>query len=258
MNASGAAIVPLCLCLLALAAPAAPAGELRSGYEYLKPETRAMQEDAFGNPGMLTVERGQQLFNGRADGAGKPCAGCHGKDGAGLDPRAIARYPVYDAQTREIVNLQKRIRRCRRAAGGSAVPGEHPDLIALETFVRHLAFGEPVNVATHGAAAERLAQGERLYRTRYGLIDMACDQCHDIYPGQMLRGQKISQGHGNGFPAYRLDSGEITTLPRRIQQCMTLMRAEPFAGDSEEIDLLGLYIMARSNGLPIETPAVRY
>jgi sulfur-oxidizing protein SoxA len=36
------------------------------------------------------------------------------------------------------------------------------------------------------------------------------------------------------------------------------MRAEPFAADSEEINLLGLYIMSRSNGLAIETPAVRY
>jgi sulfur-oxidizing protein SoxA len=36
------------------------------------------------------------------------------------------------------------------------------------------------------------------------------------------------------------------------------MRAEPFDTDSEEINLLGLYIMSRSNGLRIETPAVRY
>jgi hypothetical protein len=28
--------------------------------------------------------------------------------------------------------------------------------------------------------------------------------------------------------------------------------------DSEEINLMGLYIMSRSNGLGIETPAVRY
>ena len=74
----------------------------------------------------------------------------------------------------------------------------------------------------------------------------------------MIRGQKISQGQGNGFPAYRLDTGEVTNLHQRIQQCMDLLRAEPFATDSEELKLLGLYIMSRSNGLAIETPAVRY
>jgi sulfur-oxidizing protein SoxA len=90
------------------------------------------------------------------------------------------------------------------------------------------------------------------------LFDMSCAQCHDSYPGQMIRGQQISQGQGNGFPAYRLGTGEITMLNQRIQQCLALMRAEPFDADSEEIRLMGLYLMSRSNGLGIETPAVRY
>ena len=87
---------------------------------------------------------------------------------------------------------------------------------------------------------------------------MSCYHCHVIYPGQMIRGQKISQGQGNGFPAYRLDTGEVTNLNLRIQQCMSLLRAEAFDSESEEIELLELYIMSRSNGLAIETPAVRY
>ena len=66
------------------------------------------------------------------------------------------------------------------------------------------------------------------------------------------------ENHGDGFPAYRLDIGEITNLHQRIQQCLSLMRAEPFEAGSEEINLMGLYIMSRSNGLKIETPAVRY
>ncbi|MES0328312.1 MAG: sulfur oxidation c-type cytochrome SoxA, partial [Gammaproteobacteria bacterium] len=142
--------------------------------------------------------------------------------------------------------------------GGKALPTNHPDLLALETFVRNLAIGETVNVQTDGPMTKLLKQGEELYKTRYGLIDMACYHCHEVYPGQMIRGQKISQGQGNGFPAYRLGTGEITSLNQRIQQCLTTMRAEPFDADSDEINLIGLYIMSRSNGLKIETPAVRY
>ena len=103
-----------------------------------------------------------------------------------------------------------------------------------------------------------LKKGEELYKSRFGLIDMSCYHCHTLYPGQMIRGQKISEGQGNGFPAYRLDTGEVTNLHQRIRQCMTLLRADPFDTDSDEIKQLGLYIMSRSNGLPIETPAVRY
>ena len=232
--------------------------DAKSGYEYIKPDTRAMQDDDFENPGMLAVERGAELFSQKAAGASKACAECHGKDGEKLDTKSLARYPVYDSEKSEIITLQKRIRNCRDNVGSTPLPANHTELIALETFVRNRAFGEVVNVRTDGQVADLLKRGEELYQTRYGLIDMSCAHCHVMYPGMMIRGQKISQGQGNGFPAYRLDIGEMTNLHQRIQQCLTLMRAEPFEADSEEIELMGLFIMSRSNGLKIETPAVRY
>jgi sulfur-oxidizing protein SoxA len=244
--------------LLAITACPLLAEEAKSGYEYIKPATRAMQDDDFENPGMLSVERGQELFNEKQDGSGKACSDCHGADAREMDPKSIARYPVYDENRGGIVTLQKSINYCRNNIGSKALPTNHPDLVALETFVRNRAHGEAVNVQVDGPMAALLEKGEKIYQTRYGLIDMSCSHCQSLYPGQMIRGQKISQGQGNGFPAYRLDIGEITNLHQRIQQCLTLMRAEPFDADSEEIKLLGLYMMSRSNGLMIETPAVRY
>jgi sulfur-oxidizing protein SoxA len=232
--------------------------DAKSGYEFIKPTTRAMQDDDFENPGFLAVEQGQDLFNSQQDGAGKACAECHGEDGSKLDTKSLARYPLYSEKEGGIVTLQKRISICRSNIGSNPLPTNHLELIALETFVRNRAKGEVVNVQTDGPMAELLKKGEKLYQTRYGLIDMACQHCHTFYPGQMIRGQKISQGQGNGFPAYRLDIGEMTNLHQRIQQCMDSMRAEPFDADSEEIKLLGAYLMSRSNGLKIETPAVRY
>ena len=242
--------------LLALPATGTTAAEPRSGYEYIKQSTRNMQDDDFENPGMLTLEQGRQLFNTIPEGPGKSCAACHGAEGEELDVMHIARYPVHNGSG--LVTLQKQINRCRENNGGGSLPTDHRDLIALETFVRNRAAGELVNIQTDGPMAPLLEKGEQLYRLRYGLIDMSCQHCHDFYPGQRIRGQTISQGMGNGFPAYRLDIGEITNLNQRIQQCLLLMRAEPFDADSEEINLMGLYIMSRSNGLKIETPAVRY
>lgn len=244
--------------LAATPAGALTAAEVKSGYEFIKPETRAMQDDDFENPGMLAVEQGKELFSQKQDGTGKACADCHGSDGEKLDTRNIARYPVYNKDLGGIVTLQQRIRICRDNTGGKALPANHPELIALETFVRNRAFGEVVNVQTDGPMTELLEKGKKMYQTRYGLIDMSCAHCHDWYTGQMIRGQHISQGQGNGFPAYRLDIGEMTNLHQRIQQCLDLMRAEPFDAESEEIKILGLYMMSRSNGLKIETPAVRY
>lgn len=232
--------------------------EPRSGYEYITSETRTMQDDDFANPGLLTVEHGEALFKQKYDNSKKSCADCHGKEGEKLNTKKIARYPVYDGKTKQIITLQKRIFNCRSKISKEVQFTDDIELVALETFVRNVAHGEIVNVQTDGMAAALLKKGEALYKTRYGLIDMSCFHCHTLYPGQMIRGQKISQGQANGFPAYRLGTGEVTSLHQRIQQCLTLLRAEPFATDSDEIKLLGFYLMTRSNGLVIETPAVRY
>ena len=229
-----------------------------SGYEFITSETRAIQDDDFANPGLLAVDRGEELFNQKHESSDKSCATCHGEAGEKLKVNNIATYPVFNIKTKKIITLQKRINNCRSTISDKVLVTDHPDLIALETFVRNRAHGEKVNIKVDGPVAEVLKEGEKIYNTRYGLIDMSCYHCHSLYPGQMIRGQKISQGQGNGFPAYRLGTGETTNLHQRIQQCLSLLRAEPFDTDSKEIKLLGLYIMSRSNGLAIETPAVRY
>jgi sulfur-oxidizing protein SoxA len=251
-------LILLCGSMLIMSSGASLALEAKSGYEYIKPATRAMQDDDFENPGMLAVERGLELFNNKQAGARQACAECHGEDGINMDKKSIARYPIVDESNSAIMTLQQTIGECRKRTGSQALPANHADLVALETFVRNLAIGEVVDVQTDGAAAALLEQGEAIFKTRYGLIDMSCAHCHSMYTGLMIRGQRISQGQANGFPAYRLDIGEMTNLEQRIQQCLTSMRAEPFPADSEEIELLGLYLMSRSNGLKIETPAVRY
>jgi sulfur-oxidizing protein SoxA len=44
---------------------------------------------------------------------------------------------------------------------------------------------------------------------------------------------------------------------RRLRNCMTGVRAEPFAADSAERAALEFYLASRANGLPVETPGVR-
>jgi sulfur-oxidizing protein SoxA len=243
------AFVPILAVLLAampgLQAPLA--GEAVSGYDYLQPDMQAMQDDLFANPGMLVVEQGEALFStpGRN---GKSCAECHGEDGARLDARRIARYPVYSEELKQAVTLHGQIQRCwKERLGNPPISYRDEELLPLESFVRYLARGEPVNVDTNGALAPYYAAGRELFH-----------QCHDYHAGQMFRGQVLSQGQTNGFPVYRFTEGQVTGLQERITQCLTKLRAEPFAGDSPEYLDLEVYLSARSNGLRIETPAVRY
>lgn len=230
----------------------------RSGYEYLTKSTQEMQDDEFANPGMVEVEKGRKLFN-TPGGNDKTCATCHGENGEKLDTRKIASYPVYNHEFKEPYTLQMQINLCWEDQLDN-VPFIYDcvDLVALETFVRYKARGEEVNVDVSGALKPYYEAGMELYNTRFGQLDMSCAQCHDNYAGQKLRGQILTQGQTNGFPEYRLGSGRITSLHRRIRECFISFRAEPFDLGSEENINLEIFLHARGNGLKIETPAVRY
>ena len=47
------------------------------------------------------------------------------------------------------------------------------------------------------------------------------------------------------------------SLQRRIRNCLTGVRAEPYAYGAPEMVALELYLADRARGLPVETPAVR-
>ena len=242
---------------LLLASTAPQAGEPRSGYDFLMDETKTMQDDDFENPGMASVEQGAALF-ARTGKNGKACTSCHG-EGGGLDTKRVARYPVYNHSQGGPLTLRDRIRNCwTDNLGNKSLGYSKPAAIALESFVRHLARGERVNVDISGPMRTHYEAGERLFHTRFGQLDMACNHCHDDHAGRHLRGQLLSQGQTNGFPEYRLKTGRITGLHQRMQQCFVKFRAKPFPAGSEELIDLEVYLAARGNGLKIETPAVRF
>jgi len=234
------------------------ADEAVSGYDYLQPDMQAMQDDLSSNPGMLVVEQGETLFSTPGQN-GKSCADCHGEDGARLETKHIARYPVYSEELKQPVTLHDQIQRCwKERLGNPPITYRDEQLLQLESFVRYLARGELVNVDTGGALVPYYAAGRELFRQRFGQVDIACRQCHEYHAGQLFRGQVLSQGQTNGFPVYRYTEGQVTGLQERITQCLTKLRAEPFAEDSPEYIDLEVYLSARSNGLRIETPAIRY
>ncbi len=84
-RAQGELQIFICICLLSvlfLAHPALaaeiPLSERKSGYDFMTPETRAMQDDDTTNPAMLWVLDGEALWNRKAGDAQKSCADCHG------------------------------------------------------------------------------------------------------------------------------------------------------------------------------------
>ena len=259
---SGIAVVAA-ICLAAcgndrVAAPDTPPqpAPLKSGYAFLQPQTQALQDDDFANPGFLWVDRGEALFQ-EADGITDACSDCHA-EGARSLAGAAAHYPQIDQESGRLVNIEGRINLCReRYQDRPPLTYESDDLLALTAYVAHLARGEPVSVDIEGAAADWYSRGEDYFHTRRGQFNLACTQCHDDNWGKKLRGDTISQGHGTGLPAYRLEWQTLGSLHRRLSDCDAGVRAEPRALGSDDYLAVELYLARRAEGLAIETPGVR-
>ena len=250
------------LCLLPLLAlgqeptRAIAPSELRSGKDFVSPETRAQQEDLTVNPGMLWVEQGEKLWREAAGAEGKSCATCHGEPStfAGV----AARYPAYDAKAQRLLNLEARIQQCRVERQKAApLAYESQPLLSLTALVAHQSRGLPMRGTIDGPARPFFEAGRKLYYEQQGQLDLSCAQCHEQSWGKRLRAETISQGHPNGFPAYRLEWQTLGSLHRRLRACFQGVRAEPFASGSPELVNLELYLAWRAQGLAVETPAVR-
>jgi L-cysteine S-thiosulfotransferase len=253
-----AAALAVALLTLAASAQSPPpvAADKRAGSAFLTPALRAQQEDEDANPGMLWVTAGEKLWTAPAPG-GKACAECHG-DAASSMKGVAARYPLVDAATGKLLNLELRINQCRvERQGQPALAYESDPLLGLTAFVAHQSRGVPMNVNVDGQARPYFEAGRGLYATRQGQLNLSCAQCHDDNWGRRLRGDVISQGHPTGFPVYRLEWQAAGSLHRRLRVCSQGVRAEPYDFASPEYLALELYLAWRANGLPIDTPAVR-
>jgi L-cysteine S-thiosulfotransferase len=229
----------------------------RSGYTYLSQENQALQDDEFGNPGMLWVERGRELWAQTAGASQRSCASCHGDTAASMRGTR-ARYPRFDPRWNKLINLEQQINHCRQEHIQVATyPYESAGLLALSAFVSFQSHGLPVNVPIAGPAKPFFEAGKEFFLRRRGQLDMACTHCHDQQTGQRLRGDVISQGQINGFPIYRHTWQTLGSTHRMFAWCNAAIRAEPLPHGADDYVNLELYLAWRGRGLPLETPAVR-
>lgn len=230
---------------------------LISGYWFASPETRAIQDDDFSNPGLLYVDRGALRWTQEEGDAGKSCASCH-EDGETSMAGVGATYPKVDTASGVLVNLGERANMCRTEhMGAKPFEPESEALLDLTAYVMHQSHGMPMSVAIDGPAAPFFERGRDLYNQRVGQMDLACTMCHDQRVGHYLRAEHISQGHVSGFPTYMMRWGYMASPHRRFQFCNEQARAEPLPINHPDYNALELYVAWRGNGLEIETPAVR-
>lgn len=224
----------------------------RSGFDFMTPAVQAMQRSDAQNPAMLWVAQGSELWKA-APGNGKPaCAGCHTGGMAGVS----ARYPAFSEALKRPVTLLQQINHCRTTRQDQpAWRHDSEALLSLAAFIGQQSRGQPIQPPQDARLVPWQQAGEALYRMRMGQLNLSCAHCHEARAGLKLAGAVIPSGLATGYPIYRLEWQGMGSLPRRLLNCTTGVRAAPLSED--ELTQVELYLMQRGRGLPVETPAVR-
>ena len=229
----------------------------RSGFDFMSPQTQAMQSDQTSNPGMLWVLDGERLWGEPQGNVGKSCASCH--DNAAKSMRGVAaRYPAFDEQTKAPIDLAGRINQCReKRQGAPSLAHESNELLTLAAYVAYQSHGMPISPATDPRLDKHRENGRAWFERRLGQLQLSCASCHDDRWGARLGGSIIPQAHPTGYPLYRLEWQGVGSLQRRLRGCLVGVRAEPFDYGAPEYVDIELFLMSRAVALKMETPAVR-
>jgi sulfur-oxidizing protein SoxA len=255
---AAARFIPALLVATAVHAAEPPRPQpMRGGIEFQGDNVKAMQADAFANPGSLWITRGAALWEEKRGAAQVACASCHGSAPQSMKGVA-ARYPRHDPALGRVVDLDQRVNACVTSQQRApALAWESEPLLALTAYVAAQSNGEAHRVAIDGPAAATYERGRRLYFERQGQLNLACTNCHDGSWGRTLLTERISQGHPTDWPAYRLEWQSLGSLQRRLRACYFGVRAELPPFGSDDLVALELYLAARAKGLAMSVPGVR-
>ena len=220
------------------------------------------------NPIGLWIDEGKRKWE-------KDCTSCHALEKV---VKAVPDFPKLDA-SRKLINLEDQISICRQrveattnanansiattTASTQSLTNDDNPTLELSTFLNDAARQLAINIAppTNPLHAiiwkKNLADGERLFKTRLGHMNLSCQQCHDGKVGASMRAQKITAGHPTGFPAYRISWQGLGSIERRIRACYSGVQAQVPAPQDMRLRQLELYLKTRAQGLQLEGPSIR-
>lgn len=245
------------LAFACLSAAPALAEDRVTGFEQMSPDLQMMQTDPAANPGLFWVLDGEALWSEDPGTGAESCAGCHGEAGTAMSGVA-ASYPAWDAQSERPVDLAGRIEMCRtRHQQADPFGRESDNLLALTAFVTQQSKGLPITPPDDARLSPWQEQGEVLFTTRMGQLNLSCAQCHDDHAGHSLASALIPEAHPTGYPQYRLEWQTMGSLSRRFDNCLFGVRAERSEVGSDHYIALELYLKSRAAGLSVESPAIR-
>jgi sulfur-oxidizing protein SoxA len=235
-------------------------------------EYRAMLAD--GNPAELFEAKGEDLWKQARGPKKQTLQQCDLGKGPGVVKGAFVELPRYFADTNRVQDLESRLLTCMETLQGfnaaeiAKTPfdkGEQSNVTALAAWISAESRGLRFNLPQDHAQEKTMYEvGKRLFFARGGTHDFACASCHGE-DNKRIRLQDLpnltkNPGAGAGFgawPAYRVSSGELWGMQRRLNDCYRQQRF-PYPGFGSDATIaLGVYMGVNGKGGQSIAPALK-
>jgi len=235
-------------------------------------EYRAMLAD--GNPADLFEAKGEDLWKKKRGPKNASLEQCDLGKGPGIVKGAFVELPRWFADTGRVQDLESRLLTCMERLQGfdaaeiARTPFGKGEQVSMEAYAawisaesRGLRFNLPQG---HADERKTFELGKRAFFYRAGPYDFSCASCHG-QPDKRIRLQDLpdltkNPGDGIGFaawPAYRVSSGEMWSMQRRLNDCFRQQRF-PYPGFASDVTIaLGVYMGVNAKGAESIAPALK-
>lgn len=260
------------LAIAALVGLAASAAWAQKSTEEGIAEYRAMLQD--GNPSELFEAKGEDLWKKPRGPKNASLEKCDLGKGAGIVKGAFVELPRYFPDTKRVQDLESRLLTCMQTLQGfnaseiANTPfgkGEQANLEGLVAWISSESHGMKLNLPQSRPEEKTMYEvGKRLFFARGGTHDFACASCHGS-DNKRIRLQDLpnltrQSGAATGFgswPAYRVSSGELWGMQRRLNDCYRQQRFPyPLFGSDATI-ALAVYMGVTGKGGESVAPAIK-
>ena len=235
-------------------------------------EYRAMLAD--GNPAELYEAKGEGLWKQARGPKNASLEKCDLGKGPGVTKGAFVELPRFFADTGRVQDLESRLLTCMEQQQGFSAAeiaktpfgqGEQKTMESLVAYIsadsRDMKFNLP---QAHAQEKLMYEVGKKVFYLRGGPYDFSCASCHgednkrvrlqDL--PNLTRQPSASTGFGS-WPAYRVSSGDLWSMQRRLNDCYRQQRF-PFPGYASDATIaLGVYMGVNSKGGASVAPALK-
>lgn len=229
---------------------------------------------ADGNPAELFEMKGEALWTQKRGPKAASLERCDLGKGPGVVKGAFVQLPRHFADTGRVQDLESRLLTCMEGLQGldarkiAATPfgkDEQKNMEALVAWISAESKGMKFDLPqAHAKEVAMYEVGKRMFFLRGGTHDFACASCHGA-DDKRIRLQDLpnltrNPGAGAGFgawPAYRVSSGELWSMQRRLNDCFRQQRF-PYPGYASDVTIaLSVYMGVNGKGGESTAPAIK-